>query len=280
MPAGSSRAMCRRCPPEMKHNKEVQVSVEALQTKARYPIESVANAGRLLGLFKERRELRLSDVAESLSVSPSTAHRLLTTLEASQLVAQNANNRCYEPGPELMAIAHALLPTETRWSFARPYLEQLSERVGETVSLAILQGPVVVFVESVESAAAVRVGSRLGAVMPAHCTSVGKLLLAELSEERLLETYPSEELVQASDKSIATRGELQTQLRKIAKRGYATNFGEGEPGISGVAMLVTAKSRPSYALAVAAPSERLAQTRVKELVNELRITATALAELS
>lgn len=257
------------------------MSVDVLQPKAaRYPIESVANAGRLLALFKERRELRLSDVAESLSVSPSTAHRLLTTLEVSELVVQNANTRCYEPGPELMAIAHALLPTETRWSFARPYLEQLCERVGETVSLAILQGPVVVFVESVESEAPVRVGSRLGAVMPAHCTSVGKLLLSQLTEEKLLETYPSEELVQANEKSIATRRELQTQLSKAAKRGYATNFGEGEPGISGVAVLVEAKTRPTYALAVAAPSERLAQTRVKELLNELRVTASALAELS
>ncbi|MEE9095866.1 IclR family transcriptional regulator [Pseudarthrobacter phenanthrenivorans] len=257
------------------------MSVDVLQPKAaRYPIESVANAGRLLALFKERRELRLSDVAESLSVSPSTAHRLLTTLEVSQMVMQNTNTRCYEPGPELMAIAHALLPTETRWSFARPYLEQLSERVGETVSLAILQGPVVVFVESVESEAPVRVGSRLGAVMPAHCTSVGKLLLSQLTEEKLFETYPSEELVQANEKSIATRQELQTQLRKTAKRAYATNFGEGEPGISGVAVLVEAKTRPTYALAVAAPSERLAQTRVKELLNELRVTASALAELS
>ncbi|WP_024820721.1 IclR family transcriptional regulator [Arthrobacter sp. 31Y] len=257
------------------------MSVEAIQPKAaRYPIESVANAGRLLGLFKERRELRLSDVAEALAVSPSTAHRLLTTLEVSHMVVQNSNTRCYEPGPELMAIAHSLLPTETRWSFARPYLERLSERVGETVSLAILQGPVVVFVESIESAAAVRVGSRLGAVMPAHCTSVGKLLLAQLPEDKLLETYPSEELVQANAKSIATRDELQVHLRKTAKRGYATNFGEGEPGISGVAVLVESKSRPSYALAVAAPSERLAQGRVKELVSELQATASALSDLS
>ena len=244
----------------------------------RYPIDSVANAARLLHLYVERSELRISDVAELLSVSPSTAHRLLTTLEAAEMVRQNETTRCYEPGPALLSVAYALTPSQSRWEFARPYMAELSERVGETVNLQSLQGTDVVFVESVESTSPVRVGSRLGAVMPAHHVSGGKALLAQLSEEGLVLLYPDPVLPQATDKSITTREELFAELRRVKRRGYATNFGESEPGISGVAVVVPVSDQnvAAYALAVSAPSARLPQARVKELVDELRKTAECL----
>jgi IclR family transcriptional regulator, acetate operon repressor len=253
-------------------------SASAAKAKApRYPIESVANSAQLLGLFLHTRELRLSNVARSLEISPSTAHRLLTTLEAQGLVQQNPITRCYEPGSGLLEIARALVPADSRWSFARPYMAELSERVGQTVNLLTLQGTRVVFVESVETTSSVRVGSRLGALMSAHCTSGGKLLLSLLPEEKLFELYPTQHLEQSSDNSIATRDKLLAELRKVAKRGYATNFGESEPGISGVAVLVPSTSADALALAVSVPEARLTTQRVTEFVDQLVVTAEALA---
>jgi DNA-binding IclR family transcriptional regulator len=246
---------------------------------ARYPIESVAKASRVLDMLCTTAQLKLSDVAEQLAVSPSTAHRLLTTLEDEQLLLQNAITRLYEPGPRLLALAQALTPQRSRWDFARPFLEELSERVGETVNLHILQCTDVAFVESVEAPTPLRVGSRLGAVMPAHCTSGGKLLLAQLSDAEIEHRYPRQALQQLTDKSIATRDELLAELRRVRRRGYATNFGESEPGISGVAVLVADKAgQPRCALAVSAPSSRLSQARVKELVEDMRKTASLLAD--
>src|SRR5438552_10432043 len=68
----------------------------------RYPVESVAKAAELLRLFGLHSQLRLSDVGQTIGVSPSTAHRLLTTLEASGMISQNTVTRCYEPGPALL----------------------------------------------------------------------------------------------------------------------------------------------------------------------------------
>jgi IclR family acetate operon transcriptional repressor len=246
----------------------------------RYPIDSVANAARLLHLYVDRSELRISDVAELLSVSPSTAHRLLTTLEAAEMVRQNETTRCYEPGPALLSLAYAVTPSQSRWEFARPYMAELSDRVGETVNLQSLQGTDVAFIESVESTSPVRVGSRLGAVMPAHQVSGGKCLLAQMTEEDLTRLYPDPALPAGTSKSIATRDLLFTELRRVKRRGYATNFGESEPGISGVAVVVPASDNgaAAYALAVSAPSARLPQTRVRELVDELRKTAELLSQ--
>jgi IclR family acetate operon transcriptional repressor len=248
-------------------------------TAARYPIESVAKASRVLAMLSTASELKLSDVAEQLGVSPSTAHRLLTTLEDEQLLRQNPVTRLYEPGERLLALAQALTPQRSRWDFARPFLEELSERIGETVNLHILRCTDVAFVESVEAPTPLRVGSRLGAVMPAHCTSGGKLLLAQLSDAEIEDRYPRPALLQMTDKSIGTRADLLAELRRVRRRGYATNFGESEPGISGVAVLVAdSAGRPQCALAVSAPSSRLSQTRVKHLVEDLRTTASLLVD--
>src|SRR5260221_640257 len=201
----------------------------------RYPVESVAKAAELLRLFGQHSELRLSDVGETIGVAASTAHRLLTTLEASGMISQNTTTRCYEPGPELLRLARALTPSASRWSYARPFLGDLGERVGATVSVVTLHHTDAAFVESVEAQTPLRVGSRLGARMPASCVSGGKILLAALSDEELLALYPGEALETLTPRSIRTRTELLAELKQVRRRGSATNFGESEPDVSGVA---------------------------------------------
>jgi len=244
----------------------------------RYPVESVAKAAELLRLFGQHSELRLSDVGQTLGVAASTAHRLLTTLEASGMISQNTTTRCYEPGPELLRLAQALTPSASRWSYARPFLADLGERVGATVSVVTLHHTDAAFVESVEAQTPLRVGSRLGARMPASCVSGGKILLAALSDEELLARYPDEALETLTPRSIRTRTELLAELKQVRRRGSATNFGESEPDVSGVAVAVASRAgEVPYAIAVAAPRSRLAQSRVKAIVAELRKTADLLA---
>jgi IclR family acetate operon transcriptional repressor len=244
----------------------------------RYPVESVAKAAELLRLFGQHSQLRLSDVGPTIGVSASAAHRLLTTLEASGMISQNTTTRCYEPGPELLGLARALTPGVSRWSYVRPFLADLSERVGETVNVVTLQHTDAAFVESVEAQTPLRVGSRLGARMPASCVSGGKILLAALSDDELLALYPDEALEILTPRSIPTRTELVAELNQVRRRGWATNFGESEPDVSGVAVGVpSAAGEVPYAIAVSAPRSRLAQSRVKGIVDELRKSAELLA---
>jgi len=219
-------------------------------------------------------QLKLSDVAEQLEVSPSTAHRLLTTLEAGRLLQQNARSLLYEPGEDLLSPAPSLTPQRSRWDLARPFMGELSERVLCTVNLLTLKDGNVAFVESVEALTALRVSSRLGAIMPAHCVSGGKVLLAQLTDAELSNLYPNEILPQMTDKSIGTRDALLAELQRVRKRGYGTNFGESEHGITGVAVPVAGGTgQVGLALAVSAPSSALAPARVKALVDDLTHTA-------
>src|SRR5260370_27250856 len=72
--------------------------------------------------------------------------------------------------------------------------------------------------------------------MPASCVSGGKILLAALSDEELLARYPDEALEILTPRSIRTRTELLAELKQVRRRGSATNFGESEPDVSGVAV--------------------------------------------
>ena len=95
---------------------------------ARYPIQSVANAARILSMVSKTRHLKLSDIADVLDVSPSTAHRLLTTLQASGLLRQNTASLLYESGDDLLALAHALSPRPPLPLESRPTIHGRTER--------------------------------------------------------------------------------------------------------------------------------------------------------
>lgn len=100
----------------------------------------------------------------------------------------------------------------------------------------MLDGASVRFVAAVEGPAAVRVASRLGRTMPAHCTSTGKVMLAQLSPPELRALLPRERLERITSHSIASRAELEAELSGIRERGYATNREESEEGVASVAV--------------------------------------------
>ncbi len=251
----------------------------------RAPISSVDNALRLLLLYRERRLIRVTDAAQALGVGRSTAHRLLAMLAHHGFVEQDPETRAYRAGPALAEIGLATIREDGLGAHLRPYMERLRDEVNETIQLVVLQGANGLFIETVESHRPLRTASRVGIVVPAHCLSGGKALLAELPRERLHRLYPSPEIPAATPYSITSRDELETHLDEIRARGYATNFGESEEEIGSIGVAVRdADGRPRAGLAVSGPLSRLNETRTSEveaIVAALRRTAqeasTALA---
>lgn len=103
-------------------------------------------------------------------------------------VVQDPSTRAYSAGPALIEVGLSVGEIDIRIR-ARPHLEALRDEVDETVHLAVLEGTDILFLDSVEGTRAVRVGSRVGAVMPAHLTSLGKALLAELPVDEFRRRY-------------------------------------------------------------------------------------------
>ncbi|MGZ4509787.1 MAG: IclR family transcriptional regulator [Mycobacterium sp.] len=231
-------------------------AVDALAPQ--YPIESVDNALKLLLLLGERPEIRLSEATRYLGVAPSTAHRLLAMLTYRGFVRQDPVSRAYLPGPALTGVAFAIFSRIDVQRSAAAIMRGLSEELRETVHVGMLDGASVRFIAAVEGPAAVRVASRLGRTMPAHCTSTGKVMLAQLPEIELRQLFPHEELDRITAHSIGSRTELQAQLSRIRERGYAINREESEDGVASVAVPIPTRA-PGLRLALnaAAPQNRL-----------------------
>ena len=223
-----------------------------------YPIESVDNALKLLLLLGEQPQIRLSEATRYLGVASSTAHRLLAMLTYRGFVRQDPVSKAYLPGPALTSVAFAIFGRIDVPATATPIMRGLSERLRETIHVGMLDGASVRFVAAVEGPAAVRVASRLGRTMPAHCTSTGKVLLAQLSEVELRQLFPREKLERITARSIGGRIELEAELAGIRERGYAVNREESEEGVASLAVPIPTRAPGLFlALNAAAPHDRL-----------------------
>ena len=151
---------------------------------------------------------------------------------------------------------------------SRPVLEALAASLGETVHLAVLEGSNVRYLDAVESSKALRVASRTGSVVAAHCTASGKALLAALPEAEVSALFAGRALAALTVRSTTTRSRLQAELRQVRRRGYAVNVGESEEGVTSIAVAVRGP-RPA-ALVVSGPVARMTDETADRIVSELR----------
>lgn len=139
----------------------------------------------------------------------------------------------------------------------------------------VLEGNGARFIDCVEGTHVLRVGSRVGMLLPAHCTSGGKALLAELSTDQLSALYPRD-LPGSPGGAAIQRTALRRQLAAVRRRGYATNFEESERGIVAVGACVRdSVGRAVAGLAVAVPSVRYSRSAAPELAKVVRAAAAA-----
>jgi DNA-binding IclR family transcriptional regulator len=242
-------------------------------------VSSADNVLRLLVVLRERGRLRVAEAAELLSVTPPTAHRLLTTLKKHQFAEQD-RQRSYLAGPRLIAaLSLHQDPASKLQTIGHPHLEELSRRTGETCHLITLEGNGIRFVDGVESRHALRVGSRVGLLLPAHTTSGGKVLLAPLPDSELLALYP-ERQTRMRDGSSRDITILRRELATVRRHGYALNLEASEQGVNAIGVPVTLapSGRAVAAVVVACPSVRGAKQRLLEFVPHMHATAGAIAQ--
>jgi IclR family transcriptional regulator, acetate operon repressor len=241
-------------------------------------LASVDNALRVLELLSDRPSLRVIEVAEHLDVARSTAHRILTALLMRGFVVQDSH-KVYRVGPaiERFRQPNLKIPRATK-EFVHPHVERLAPRVGETCHVAVLEGNGTRFVDSVESFHALRVGSRIGMLLPAHKTAIGVALLAELPLSSLRALYPRGPTGDAREAKQALQT-LERKIRTVRRTGYATNLGESDAGISAVGMCLRDPYGRAFAgIAVAIPTPRFDRYAVADLVLALSDTVEAIKQ--
>jgi IclR family acetate operon transcriptional repressor len=199
--------------------------------------------------------LRVTDVAHALDVHKATASRLLATLSTRRVLDRDGSGR-YRLGPAFLRFAASALTGLEMVSQARPDLEVLSRRTGETVNLAILDGAEVVYVDQVTGDHAIVAGNWVGRRSPAHCSSSGKVLLAfgdDATRERVL----AGPLERRTSHTVTDPRRLRSLLDEVRRRGYARSVAELEDGLTTVAAPVVTRGELVAAVSVSGPSFRL-----------------------
>lgn len=241
----------------------------------RYPVSSVDHALQLLQLLREEPDLRVTVAAKRLKVSPSTAHRLLSTLEHRGFVTQDRITRAYRVGPALIELGLSSTRAIDLREVSEPHLRALTERIGETVNLLVLQDASVRFVAGFEADQRIRTHVLTGTLLPAYATSGGKVLLAELPKETLRALYPRG--LRRFTPHTKTFTQLLDELAIVLMRGYAVNQEESVEALSAVAVPLRDRGGSTIAaVAMSAPSSRLPPLRIREVVVQLRECAAGI----
>jgi IclR family transcriptional regulator, acetate operon repressor len=250
---------------------------EAVGPAPRYPIESVDNALKLLLLFAQQPRVRLTEVSQYLEVASSTAHRLLSMLQYRGYIQQDPT-RAYEAGPVLRRLGvSALRAQEQELSgVARPVLQRLHDELAGATTLGRLDGQHVVYLDQVADA---KVEPLPPGSIPAHCTSVGKMILSQLDPEELRALYPNERLDQFTARSISSRSVLEAELRLARARGFAVADEELVNGVASVAVALPGLGGVRYGMCAALPSRRMTPSRRGGAVRALTGAAAELSAL-
>lgn len=225
---------------------------------------------------KERRSLTLSDVARETGLSRASARRFLHTLVELGYVA--SDGREFTLRPALLDLGYAYLSSLTLPEIALPHLQELSRRVGESSSVAVLDGPDIVYVARVAThrimSAAIRVGTRF----PAYATSMGRAVLAHADPGAVDAYLAATTLTALTSRTITRPRELRAELKQVRDQGWALVDQELEEGLRSVAApLRDGTGRVVAAVNVSAPVRRGEITEILEhLLPPLREAAAAI----
>jgi IclR family acetate operon transcriptional repressor len=205
--------------------------------------------------------LGVNELARRIGVNPSTASRLLATLESAGMVQRDGQGP-YRLGLQLVTLADRVLSRLDLQTLARPILVELMQCTGETATLSVPGEREAITVDSIPSRSGVVSMARLGRPSIAHATAVGKVMLAfgggELPGER--------DLVALTDRTITNGRALAVEVAAVRERGYGTVFGEREQDVNAIAAPVfDNRGILAAILGIQGPASRLEDpTRVLE----------------
>ncbi len=247
---------------------------QTAESAANYPIRAVERVCDILDMLQRSRDgASLSDVAEVTSLPKSSAYRYLSALEAHHYVER-------DPVTGLYRLGLAFRPQQTRQvdvliNLAKPHLEKLRDKLGETTNLGILDGHDVVHALVVESNEMMRLAARVGERGAVHATALGKAITAELPEDRVRTILTASAMTQFTEKTIVTVEDYLTELKRVRREGYGLDDCENQP--DGRCVAVVLESMPFLCgISVSAPSRRLPSDKVESVARSLRRTAMQL----
>jgi IclR family transcriptional regulator, KDG regulon repressor len=216
----------------------LDIDAEA-EDKQRGGVQSLARAfGIMEEIARSRDGISLAELSKRVGLHNSTTFHLVRTMVSLGYIRQIKDGKRYRIGRPLFALAASALDEIEMVSLATPVLEDLSRETGESGHFAVRMGDTVVVIARTAGPGAFQLTDRVGVVRPAHCTALGKVMLAALRLDQLDRFLERVELTPTTPKSITDIGALKKDLDEVRRSGMAFDDGEFNPEVRCVAVPV------------------------------------------
>lgn len=237
-------------------------------------VESFNRGLSVIRSFNEaRRSQTLSDVARATDLSRATARRLVLTLQELGYVREEGGR--YELTPRVLELGYAFLSSMGMPDLALPYLERLADTVEESTSVAVLEDTNIVYVARVPANRVLTISVGLGTKFPAVQTSLGRVMIAQRSDEEIADLWNRSERAWTTENTVASLAELMSRLAEVRDQGWALNDQELEMGVRSLAAPI--RNGAGKVVAGVNVTAHASRNSVEELVSEFlpELLATA-----
>jgi IclR family transcriptional regulator, KDG regulon repressor len=244
--------------------------------RAKNKADSVKSVTKVLDILEHlgssRGAVSVSDLARSTGLNVSTAFRLLQTLMQRGYVEQERSNRGYQLGPRFFQMGTSYLKGSDLASIARPHLEDLRDKVGETAYLVIFSQGEIVQLCKADGQQAVSATVRSMVREPAYCTATGKVLLSGLEEDALDEYLGGITLDSFTPQTVTSKTQLRKEIDKVRQSGFAVDIEEFVPNLCCVSVPVkdVHEAASVAAISIAMPKMRFKRSLVSTWCSHLR----------
>jgi len=251
----------------------------AKEQRERAGVQSLERAFAILEQIAQSREgIGLAELSKKVGLHNSTTFHLVKTMVSLGYIRQSKETKRYRVGRPLFTLAAGSLDEIELVSLATPILEDLSAATGESGHFAVRSGDSVVVIAKTSGTGAFQLTDRVGVVRPAHCTALGKVLLAALSPQQLERFIQGHELRSYTPKTIAEPDLLRQDIEEVARTGVAFDDGEFSPEVRCVAVPVRDFTEQVVgALGISGPVWRLS---IQVLQNKTELVKEAAMQLS
>jgi IclR family KDG regulon transcriptional repressor len=242
----------------------------------------VQSLERAFGILEEvaqhRGGISLADLSKRVGLHNSTTFHLARTMVMLGYVRQDRDTKRYHVGHMVFSLAASSLSEVELVGLATPILEDLARDTGESSHLALRRGEDVVIAAKVAGSGAFQLVDRGGGVRPAHCTALGKVLLAAMPPDRFERYLASARLDPSTPKSITDPALLKEEIDRVRAAAIAYDDGEFDPEVRCVAVPVRDfTGQVAGAIGISGPVWRLSLARLQEVTNRVAAAASALS---
>ncbi len=229
-------------------------------------------------IARNRDGIGLAELSKRVGLHNSTTFHLVKTMVSLGYVRQLKDSKRYRIGRPLFALAASALDELEMMSLATPVLEDLSRETGESAHFSVRMGDAVVVLARTSGPGAFQLTDRVGVVRPAHCTALGKVMLAALQGDQFERFLQRADLKAQTPNSITSTEALRREIAEVRRTGMAFDDGEFDPEVRCVALPVRDFSgQVTGAIGISGPVWRLSIEALQKRARLVRAAAEALS---